>query len=191
MSHQSPADPVAAASDPELLVAALNDRYRGRLLLFAARRLRGDRSAAEDVVQEAFRTVLELLRAGRVRDPESLPAFAFETVRNLCMHQGRTAGREGNKLERLAEMPSTSPEDILTGVINEERRRTVREALDRLDADDRRVLHMTYVDGLTSESIGRQLGLTAVAVRVRRHRALRRLSKQLGVTFVSEREQES
>jgi DNA-directed RNA polymerase specialized sigma24 family protein len=41
---------------------------------------------------------------------------------------------------------------------------------------------MTYRDELDSEEIGRRLGLSAGAVRVRRHRAIRRLADLLGVT---------
>ena len=47
---------------------------------------------------------------------------------------------------------------------------------------------MTYRDELDSEEIGRQLGLTAGAVRVRRHRAMRRLAELLGVTKPAIRE---
>lgn len=175
-------------SDPEILTASLSEACRGRLLLFAARRLRGDRAAAEDVVQEAFGTVLQALRAGRIPDPAALPAFAYETVRHLCMHRGRSVAREASAMGRFAGVPAIAPEDVLAGVIKEERRRAVRAALDRLDDDDRRVLEMTYMETRTSEDIGRALGLSAVAVRVRRLRALRRLSGHLDVTLPAGRE---
>lgn len=190
MSDQLPAaTALSSAADPEHLTASLSERCRGRLVLFAARRLRGDRMAAEDVVQDAFRTVLEALRSGRIRDPEALPAFAYETVKNLCMHHGRSAGRQASTLERFAIAPPTAaPDDVLTNVINEQRRQAVRAAVDRLEPDDRRMLEMTYVEARTSDDIGRELGLTAVAVRVRRHRALQRLGQQLGVTVPRGRE---
>jgi DNA-directed RNA polymerase specialized sigma24 family protein len=41
---------------------------------------------------------------------------------------------------------------------------------------------MTYRDELSSDEIGRKIGATPGAVRVRRHRALRRLAELLGVT---------
>ena len=170
------------------LISSLSERWRGRLVIFAARRLHGDRAAAEDVVQEAFRTVLEAMRSGRVRDAGALPAFAYETVKNLCMHRLRSAGREASALQQFANVPSPKPADVLTTVIDEERRRAVRAALDRLDPEDRQVLEMTYVEARTSEDIGRALDLSAVAVRARRYRALRRLSVELGVTVSGGRE---
>jgi len=172
----------ATALDAEALTTALSEQHRGRLLLFAARRLRGDRAAAEDVVQEAFRTALEALRSGRIREPNALPAFAFETVRNLCMHRGRSAGREASALDRYAVQPATPPDDALTNVIRDERRRAVRLALERLEPEDRRVLELTYGELKTSEAIGQELGLSAGAVRARRLRALQKLTAVLDVT---------
>jgi len=179
----------AAMADPDRLIASLNEQYRARLVLFAARRLRGDRATAEDVVQEALRTTLDALRDGRVRDVDALPGFAYETVRNICMHRGRSAGREATAMERFAKAPPLSREDPLALVISEERRQAVRAAMQQLDDGDRRLLLMTYVDGRTSEDIGRELGITAVAVRVRRHRALERLTVHLRVTETLGREQ--
>jgi RNA polymerase sigma factor (sigma-70 family) len=190
MSEQTqPEIALATGGDPEALTASLSERIRGRLVLFAARRLGGEAANAEDVVQEAFRTVLEALRAGRIFDPAALPAFAYETVRNLCMHRGRSAAREGQAMGRFASVPSVAPEDVLTAVINDEQRRAVRAALDRLDEGDRRLLEMTYMDLRTSEDIGRELNVTPVAVRVRRMRALRRLGAHLAVTRAAGREQ--
>jgi RNA polymerase sigma-70 factor (ECF subfamily) len=173
--------------DSNTLTASLAEQYRGRLRLFAARRLR-DSAAAEDVVQETLQTVLEALRSGRVREPAALAAFAFETARNLCMHHGRSQGREAKALERVAVAPPPEAPDILTTVISEERRRAVRVALNRLSEEDRRLLVMTYMDARDSEDIGRELGLSAGAVRVRRHRALQRLGVQLDVTIAGGRE---
>jgi RNA polymerase sigma-70 factor (ECF subfamily) len=182
----SPAEPDDAVQ-ADSLTAGLFEQYRDRLRLFAARRLR-DRAAAEDVVQETLQTILEALRAGRIRESAALAAFAFETARNFCMHRGRSQSREGRALERLAISPPPQAPDALTAVISDERRRAVRAALDRLSDEDRRLLSMTYMDTRDSEDIGRELGLSAGAVRVRRHRALKRLGAELDVTMASDRE---
>jgi RNA polymerase sigma-70 factor (ECF subfamily) len=175
----------ADVRSPDELMERLAEQYRGRLRVFATRRLRGDSAAAEDVVQEALRVVLEALRAGRVRESAALAGFVFETARNLCLHQARSRSREWRALERLAVSPPVESPDVLGRLIGEERRCAVRAALDRLNDDDRRLLVMTYVHARDSEDIGRELGLSPGAVRVRRHRALKRLSVHLGVTVRS------
>lgn len=146
--------------------------------MFAMRRLR-DSAAAEDVAQDTLKTVLEALRAGRIRDRSAIAGFAFETARNHCMHRGRSHSRQERAFGQLPNSPFSEAPDALTGLINEERRRAVNAALEQLDEDDRRLLLMTYVDGRDCESIVRELGISAGAIRVRRHRALKRLADLL------------
>lgn len=175
------------AAEPEI---AELEQFRERLRLFAARRL-GTPAEAEDVVQEVLRRAFEALRAGRVQKPDALPAFLFQTARYVCMHRGRASGRERKALQRFASPAGdegVGVESPLTALISAERRSSVRRALGQLDSNERRLLEMTYRDELDSEEIGRQLGLTAGAVRVRRHRAIRRLAELLGVTKPADRE---
>ena len=46
--------------------------------------------------------------------------------------------------------------------------------------DDRDLLRMLYVDGLKSSDIARRLGVDPGTLRVRKHRALKRLSERIG-----------
>jgi RNA polymerase sigma-70 factor (ECF subfamily) len=174
-------------SHPDELTAWLSDQYRERLRLFATRRL-NDSAAAEDVAQETLRRVLEALRADRVRDRAAIAGFAFETARNVCLQHARGEERQVRALGRLASSPEADLPDVLTSLIGEERRRAVRAALAALPDNDRRVLILTYVELQDSEAIGRALGIAAGAVRVRRHRALKKLTECLNVTITRDRE---
>ena len=175
--------PVSAAVDPAEL-----DTFRVPLRVFAARRLRSW-SAAEDVSQEVLRVGLEALQTGRIASPEALPGFLFRTAVNICMHRGRSAIREKRALERWgANANEAGPDEALSSLLSEERREDLRKALAGLEPEERRVLELTYEQELDYEEIGRRLGLTAGAVRVRRHRAIRRLSELLGVTKSRDRE---
>ena len=157
--------------------------------LFAARRL-NDWTSAEDVAQEALRVGLEAVRAGRIESTEALGGFLFRTAVHLCMHRGRSATREKRAIQRFATASDEpkSGDGALDSLLSAERQAGVREALGRLEEDDRRLLEMTYRDELSSEEIGRRLGATPGAVRVRRYRALRRLAALLGVTTAPLRE---
>lgn len=159
------------------------EEFRVPLCVFSARRLH-NWAAAEDVAQEALRVGLEALQAGRIETAEALSGFLFQTAVNLCMHRGRSAAREKRAFERIA-APDAGDDpaaDALDSLLSAERQARVREALGRLEGQERELLEMTFRDELSSESIGRRLGVTPGAVRVRRHRALRRLARLLGVT---------
>jgi len=152
--------------------------------LFAARRLR-NWSEAEDVAQEAIRRALESLRAGRVEKPEAISAFLFQTALHICQHRSLSAGRQARAFQRLASDSrddGAEPGDPLQAMLTQERREAVQRGLERLDSGDRDILTMTYVDTLEAAEIGRRLGLSPGNVRVRRHRALSRLSELLDVT---------
>jgi RNA polymerase sigma-70 factor (ECF subfamily) len=176
MSHERDTAP-PGTPEADDLAADLAERFRERLRLFAARRVR-DLAAAEDVAQEALRRTLEALRAGRIPDLERLPGFVFETARNICMHHGRGRGREARALARIGPEGPT-PEDPLRALISRERREAVSRALGRLPPDDRALLGAMYVEGLDAAEVAGRLGISREAARVRKHRALRRLAESL------------
>jgi RNA polymerase sigma-70 factor (ECF subfamily) len=179
-----------AGLGPDQLVSELTERFWDRLRFFAMRRLR-DKALAEDVAQETLRRTLESLRAGRVEKPEALPAFLFETARHVCMHRSRSFGREARAYQRVAsesEEVSGVESDPLAALITDERCEQVRDCMERLGESDRALLAMSYDESLDAEAIGQRLGITAGAVRVRRHRALARLAELMGVTKRPERE---
>lgn len=178
-----PAADTSAAPEPCEL-----ETFRLPLRLFAARRLR-NWTMAEDVSQEVLRVGLEALNAGRVASRELLPGFLFKTAVHVCMHRSRSAAREKRALERFGVgLYESGPADALENALTGERRSRLRAAMAELSPDERRILELTYDQELDSDDIARQLGLRAGAVRVRRHRAIRRLSEILGVTPSCDRE---
>jgi len=176
-------NPDAGVDEPSSLPSSEADleQFRVRLTLFAARRTR-NWADAEDITQETLRRGLEALRSNRLRDVGALPAFLFATAVHVCQQRDRSAGRANRALRRLGAAAEDVAEDSLTTLITEERLSRIREGLEQLDRDDREVLTLTYGSGLRAEDIARRLATTAGNVRVRRHRALKRLNDLLGVT---------
>jgi RNA polymerase sigma factor (sigma-70 family) len=169
--------------DPVALELELVPRFWGRLRVFAQRRV-GDLAAAEDVAQETLRRVGAAIRAGRVEQPAALPAFVFQTARNICLHLQRGAGREARALSRASieqdpQVVPRAPPDPLSALVAEERRAAVREGLGRLDAADAELLRLAYYEQLDAAEIAKRTRTTAGAIRVRKHRALRRLADHL------------
>lgn len=157
----------------------LSERFWDRIRLFACRRLR-DPSLAEDVAQETLRRVLDAVGSDRVANLDALPAFVFQTARHICMQRARSERREQTALERVArEQDAAAGIDVLKQLISEEERAEVRRALDGLEEQDRRLLRLLYFDQAQPDDVARQLGIGGGALRVRKHRALARLSEAL------------
>ncbi len=171
---------VGQGSSLSLTESDLIARFWDRVRLFAVRRV-GDATAAEDIAQETMRRVVEALRAGRVENFDAIAGFVFQTAQHVCMHAHRSAGREAQAMRRLAD-PSSSGDvqpDALTSLVSEERRVRVRNALESLADDDRRLLRALYFDQMDTSELATKLGVSQGTLRVRKHRALQRLAEVL------------
>ena len=165
----------------------LASRYWDRIRLFATRRV-GDAALAEDIAQETLRRVIDALRAGRIQDTEAMAGFVFQTAKHVCQHAHRSAGREARAMRKLPD-PSESQgghPDALARLVSEERRARVRAALETLSPDDRDLLRAVYFEQIDATDLAARLGLTAGALRVRKHRAVQRLAAALGASASDE-----
>lgn len=158
----------------------LEARFLARLRWFATRWL-GDAHAAEDAAQEALRRVLQALAEGRVKQPEALPAFVYQTARHVCSHGRRSMGRERRMLagygsERSLDDPAPDP---LHALVSEARISKVRQALAAMDQEDRDLLSALFIQERDPEQLAAELNLSSGALRTRKHRALKRLSQRL------------
>jgi RNA polymerase sigma-70 factor (ECF subfamily) len=126
---------------------------------------------AEEAVQEAL--VRAWLRRDKCRSPEAPLPWLLEITRNEAR---RLRGREARRgcLE-LFEGPPRE-DDELAGTAA---RVSVEQALSTLADRDRRVLHLRYAEDLTQPEVARRLGLPEGTVKVRLHRARRRLRRLL------------
>jgi RNA polymerase sigma factor (sigma-70 family) len=101
---------------------------------------------------------------------------------HVCQQSLRKRYRERRALEGYARS-STDEHGVahaLTDLIDDERRRVVRAALQSLGLDDRELLEQLYTRDADPVELAGQLGISSGALRVRKHRALQRLSAALG-----------
>lgn len=167
-------------SAPLIAEEELALRFTPRLRLFAAHQL-NDSAGAEDVAQEVLRLVIDAIRANRIENQEALPGFVFQTARNVCMHWVRSKLREKTAFARYERegAEDAGGQDALESLVSAERAHEVKRALARLHPDDRELLSMIYYDEFDTAEIARRYHITPAAVRVRKHRALQRLSAEL------------
>ncbi len=156
----------------EELARALYAEHAGALLAFVQRLLGGDRSSAEDIVQET------LLRAWRNADrlpPHAIRPWLYTTARHLVIDVYR---------RRRARPVETSSDQLDTIVAADELDSAldsvlVADALGALSPAHRAVLIDCYYRGHTAREVAQERGLPAGTVRSRLHYALRALGLAL------------
>lgn len=173
-------EPAAREAAPESTAPTqLSEIYFDRLRVIAARRL-GDWTLAEDAAQETLARVVEALGEGRLENAEALPGFVFQTARHVCQQWLRKRVRGRRAVVRFArEARSSTDEVALWRLVSAERRAEVRRAVDRLSASDRDLLRMLFLDAVDPATAAARLGIEPGALRVRKHRALKRLQDLL------------
>jgi RNA polymerase sigma-70 factor (ECF subfamily) len=133
------------------------------------RRISGDGSLADDILQEAF---IRLLRSGRPDAAENeTRAFLYRTATHLVYDHWRHRKREQKALGRL-ELPSAAPPAGLLGA-------DLGRVFARLAPRQRALLWLAHVEGWSHAEIGRALGLHALSVRVMLFRARAELARRL------------
>jgi RNA polymerase sigma-70 factor (ECF subfamily) len=136
--------------------------------LGAARRITGDRMLAEDAAQEAF------LRAFR-----ALKNYRHES--SFAAWVRRIAARTAIDLMRRRRPEESLVSDPASGSSEEKRLEDLdllRLALASLPPLDREILLAREVEGEPDKEIARRLEMTVTGVRVRMHRARKRLQMQ-------------
>jgi RNA polymerase sigma-70 factor, ECF subfamily len=136
-------------------------------------RISGHYHVADDVAQEVCIAVLSALP--RYRDMgRPFASFVYGIAAHKVADAMRTASKLAIPTEDLPDGPDDrpGPEETVVGYIEAERARSL---LARLPLQQRELLGLRLLSGLTAEETGRVLGMSAGAVRVAQHRALARL----------------
>lgn len=151
--------------------AVLVARYRDRFARYAARML-GSRDAAEDAVQDALVRAFD--RLADCRDPDKFAGWLFLIVRNRCFAERRRQHREERVPEGVA-AAFVAPERSDGAVEQRERADSLAWSVGQLTPEQREVVILKHVEGLTYEEIGRLTGSTVASLKMRMHRAYDRL----------------
>jgi RNA polymerase sigma factor (sigma-70 family) len=131
---------------------------------------------AEEIVQEAF-LVLWRSPASYHEDRGTFRAWLMSTVHHRAVDMVRR--EEAHRRRSLSVDPEDAQEDIGQRVVEDvdlaESRIRVREALQGIPPEQRRVLEMMYFDGKTQTTIATELDLPLGTVKSRTMLGMRRL----------------
>ena len=158
--------------------AELCRRMAPRIRLYGLRHLR-DQHAADDLVQQVLITMLEALRAGRLREADRVASFVLGTCRMTVLDLRRNRQRKERLLEQFAAdlLPPVPPP---TPSFDQER---LAGCVQKLRERERAVIVMTFYDEQTGADVARFLGASEANVRVIRHRAIDQLRGCMGVAI--------
>jgi len=185
---------VETLTDSELIARVANrdkraleelyDRYAASALGLALKML-GERTLAEEIVQEAYWRVWKRAATFELERGQ-FTAWLFGIVHNLCIDEIRRRRARPATLSTdsedvaILDLPDVSmdvPASALQSVTGEQ----VRSALSSLPAAQRSVIELAYFEGLTHQEIAAQLNEPIGTIHTRARLALQKLRE----TFVA------
>lgn len=167
----------AAAGDVAARDKLLARHYRSVERL--CRRMCGDRTSADDVVQE---TCIAMLRnLGRYRGEASFTTWLYTLVRTHHGRALRANQRHRARADRLhVHLSTTLTPDAPDSFTSAARWSQVNRALGELASLDRTVFELRELQGYSAAETSHATGLTVPAVKTRLHRARQRVRALLG-----------
>ena len=149
-----------------MTIADLYEIFEGELRRYALRLVR-DWDQADDLVQETFiRAMAHLELLGQLNAYQRR-AWLYRVLKNLFLDAQDTRRREQALVEQLtqeAQFVRNPWMEIMSA-----------DLFERIPERYRELLQKRYLLGMTSEEIGRELGIPAATVRSRLHLAIKRL----------------
>jgi RNA polymerase sigma-70 factor (ECF subfamily) len=140
-------------------------------------RITGDRTLADDLLQESY---YRFLRAERRFDGESHRRnYLFRIATNLA-HDRHRRGRQAVNVPVPAENEPGALVDGSDLAADTERRTDLARAMATLKPREREMLWLAYAQGSSHEEIAESLGVRKASIKILLFRARRRLAAALG-----------
>lgn len=171
-----------ALPDPTDLMAVVA-RYQSPLLRYVGHLLgqRGHESA-EDIVQETFIRLHRQVQNKGAHSIANLSTWLFRVAHNRTLDLLRSKARQKSRrpvpVEAVAQAAGDEF-DALGEVLREEARQVALEALAQLDDDQRQVILLKVIQGLTFRQIAEILDVSLSAVNYRLQQGLTQLAHRL------------
>lgn len=154
--------------------AILYERYSARVYYLALSELRSP-ADAEDVRTETFMRVIQAVRNGKMRTPESLASFIVGTAHNIIREGFRQRSKAGriNQIE-LERSIAQTPDPFF---LDPDVKRAIEQVIIRLKPREQVFLRMYYYEEAPPEEIARRLGIKQERLRLIKSRALKRFKE--------------
>jgi RNA polymerase sigma-70 factor (ECF subfamily) len=170
----------------EAALSKLYDRY-SRTVFGVGMKILGDRSMAEELVQEVF---LKVWRSSNTFDParSGFSTWLYRVTRSVALdlyrkraHRVRPVS-DGDPYLDSSRDPSAGPQEVVDESWLSWR---VSRALEMLDAPHREVIELAYFGGLSQREISERTGVPLGTVKTRTASAYKSLRKELTIQGAS------
>jgi len=162
----------SAAEGDEIAFGRIVDAYQEQMYCICVVVCR-DRTMAEEAVQSAWSRIWQ--RLGSIREPEKLRPWVVSVAVNEAKQLLRKRRRRSEHevpVDASDKPGGIDPATRIDGV-------DLRDAMRRLDPDDRALLTMRYVFGFNATELSTAVGLSPSGTRTRLERLLARLRQEL------------
>ncbi len=171
----------AVARGDEVALARLYDGYR-EILFGLLVRILNSREEAEDVLQEVFVQVWK--RASDFDEARGRPFTWLVTLaRSRAIDRLRSLGSRQRVVQNAAREIIEETSDAIEDAIRAEEAKVVRQALQEIPEEQRRVLELAYFEGLTQSEVARRLEAPLGTVKTRMRSGMIKLRELLGDQF--------
>jgi RNA polymerase sigma-70 factor (ECF subfamily) len=156
-----------AAGDPAV-VKHFNE-YFGELIFIKLRARQYSSHTIDDIRQETFLRVFQVLRKDGLRHAERLGAF----VNTVCNHVAMEFGRAGSRITFLDAAPDSADQtpDSERKLIDQERRAHVRRLLAEMPARNQKLLTAVFLEERPADEVCDEMGIDRGYLRVLLFRA--------------------
>ena len=154
----------------------LFDSYYGALCNHCFR-IVSEKMTVEDIVQDVFVKLWESNVS--FANEQALSAYLYKAVTNNALKYLRDMNAEQEKLREWQETEQNMTEDDFSSVVREEVLRKLRELIDLLPEDRRKIILMG-MEGMKGEEIAEKLGISINTVKQQKYRAYKFIKERLG-----------
>ncbi|HVE92805.1 MAG TPA: RNA polymerase sigma factor [Actinomycetota bacterium] len=168
----------AQSGDRQAMEDLIKGSYRAAYTL--ALRLLGNPDDAAEATQETYIRVVRGLK--RLGEPDAFPTWLFKITSNVCISEMRRRTRRDIPTENVAEHEA-SPVDVEAVVTGRVAAEELEQLMRQLPEAYRTVIVLRDVYDMSGDEAAEILGVTPGAVKVRLHRARRRLRDELVARF--------
>jgi len=149
------------------------------LMLYIARQILDERMA-EDAVSEACIKIMKNIHKIEEISSNQTRSYVVYITKSVSIDILRRINRQKEDSDEVLAIMSDGAPDILDEIVVKEGYHVIKDAIRNLPDNQKDVIMLYLVHGLTHEEIAKLLGITVNASKVRLHRAKASIKKKLG-----------
>ena len=162
-----------AAPTSQEFIIQIYEKY-DRLMLFTAKKYLMDIQECEDAVQESLLKLMSRIELLRTLEEPVLTSYVVTTVRNTAINILRRQKRDAQNITSFTESV-IEPDSIIDIIMDREAKRSLREAIDELEPNERLLLEGKYFLGYDDRQLSELLSCAPGSIRMKLTRVRRKV----------------